>query len=111
MPRTVSTALQAELDKTITRLGYFISLSTSPVLQMSNVGTQSWNSKVWVDYSFEVTGIGNAGEVQLRIQNLDSLAAATFMTADMSQVTCDVWQFAPAALAVGDVAKLGRFML
>lgn len=110
MPRSISSALQAEFSKPITRVGYLLSISLSPVLQWCSVGTVNWDSKVWVDYSFDIRGIGGDEEVVLTVQNVDNAVAAAFMDADLAAVDAEVWQVAPAALGSSDVVRVGRFM-
>lgn len=115
MPRAISSALQVELSKPVTRVGYLVELSTSPVLRWCDVGTVNWNGFVWVAYDLQLSGLGGsaerAGNVSLTVQNLDNAAAASLIDADMSSVICDVYQIAPAATAVEDVVHIGRYML
>lgn len=115
MPRTISTALQAELDKTVTRLGYLVSLNASPAVRLCDLGTVTWNSLSWSSADIEVRGIGGSTEKlaqpSLKIQNLDDVIGAGLMNADMSSLTVDVYQVAAGALAVGDVVRLGRYFV
>ena len=115
MPRAVSAALQTELSKTITRLGYLLSFSTTPPLRLCNVGAVEWNGLIFIEYDFTLEGAGydvnGSNPCTLRIQNLDDAVAALFSLADFSAVTCDVWQIAPAAVATADAARLGRYAL
>lgn len=115
MARTISTALQAELDKTVTRIGYLLELNTSPVLRWCNLGEVTWDSVVWVPYDFELSGVGSADDgpsrASLKVQNLDSAAAAALLDADMAALVLDVWQVAPAATGASDVIRLGRYLV
>lgn len=115
MPRTISTALQAEFNKTVTRVGYLVQVNVSPVVRWCNVGTVSWNSNTWSAFDFEVQGFTASADAvaqpTLNVQNLDSSAASTFLNANMSTLSIDVYQVAPSALAVGDVVRLGKFFV
>jgi hypothetical protein len=118
MSRTVTAALQVELSKTITRLGYLLSFTFpagSPI-RMCNIGTVNWMGSPYIDYDFTLSGIGSAAErtaePSLSIQNLDSVIAATFIDANFALVTVDAWQVAPAAVStLADVVSLGRYMV
>jgi hypothetical protein len=110
MPRVISTALQTEHDKTITRVGYLLSITmATSVLQLSNIGDVTWNSKLFINSDFNVSGIGGGSDGRLTIQNLDKLVGDVFASMDMSNVTCDVYYVAPSAVALSDVKQLGKY--
>lgn len=115
MPRVISTALQAEFDKQITRVGYLVQVNVSPVLRWCNVGSVSWSGFTWNAYDFDLRGVGGSTErvaqPTLKVQNLDSAAAQVFMTADMSTLTLDVYQIAPSATAAGDAVRVGKYFV
>lgn len=115
MPRTISTALQAEFNKTITRVGYLVEFSTTPTQRWCSVGTVSWNGNTWNAYDFELRGAGGAADrvVQptLKVQNLDSAAAAVFLDANLSNLTAEVWQVAPSAVGTNDPVRLGKYFV
>lgn len=115
MPRTISTALQAEFNKTVTRVGYLVQVNVSPVLRWCNVGSVSWSGFTWNAYEFELRGAGSSTDrvVQpsLKVQNLDSAAAAVIADANMSTLTLDVWQAAPSALGASDPVRIGKYFV
>lgn len=115
MGRTVTAALQAELSKPITRIGYLLEFSSLPILRWCDVGDVTWNGFIFSEYDVEVRGLGGsadgASNASLKVQNLDDAAASVFVDMDMGAVTLDVWQVAPAAVALADVVQIGRFML
>lgn len=115
MPRSVSAALQIELSKVVTRVGYLLSVNAAPALRWCNLETVNWNGMVFVDYGFEVSGVGGSVDgpaaAVLSVQNLDNAVAAAFAVIDVTTTTVDLWQVAPAATATADVVKLGRYLL
>ncbi|MBL0142665.1 MAG: hypothetical protein IPP91_11330 [Betaproteobacteria bacterium] len=110
MPRKISTALDTELAKTITSVGYLIEMVMSSTLRMSNLGTVSWDGYPWVgvDFSLDNMEASEAGRMtpSLAIQNLDSAMAALFLTDNMADVRVTCRQFARGALGVADVVTL-----
>lgn len=113
MPRSISAALQAELDKTVTQVGYLVQWNTAPLLRWSNLGDLDWASVPWVDFDFTVEGLRFDQERELectiRTQNLDNAIAGQFLGTQMADVTVDLYQLARGALAAGDPVKLATF--
>lgn len=112
MARTISTALQAEFDKSVTRVGYLLELNTSPTLRWCDVGQVTWQGNTYVPFDFDVSGVGSgvSKTARLEIQNLDSAVAAILLGAQASALICDLWQVAPSATGNADVVRLGKFL-
>lgn len=101
MARSIPATLQAEFDKTVTRVGYLVELSTAPPLRWCDLSTLAWDGKTFVTYDLTVKGISGAGISRggtLEVQNLDDAAAAALVNGDMSSVTCSIWAVAPSAM-------------
>lgn len=113
MPKSISVALQAELDKTVTSIGYLVQWNMAPIIRWSDLGDITWNSLIWVSADFKITGLRFDPEKDLEatisIQNLDNTIGALFLTTQMADVTVDIYQVSRGALAVVDVVKLGSF--
>lgn len=115
--RTITPALEAELVRPITSVGYFIHVNF-PIagdLYWSNIGAQTWNSISWLDRDFTVSGLRfDADEVvsaNIKIPNMakagETLPSDIFMGGDrLYETPVTIYQFAAGALAVADVVKL-----
>lgn len=114
MPRAISTGLATELAKTVTRVGYLLQINGSEIRRWSNLGDVTYLGVPWADVDFEITGLrwdaDRDPECQLRMNNLDSAAAAWFLLEPLADVTVDLYQFAAGALADGDAPQIARFV-
>lgn len=112
MPRSLSAALQTELAKTITSVGYLLTVGLSTPQHWSNIGTVTWNAINWTDTDFDLSGLDFNADAdlaaRLTIQNLDGAAGAIFLSATehLYDIVVTVYQFARGALAVGDVPQI-----
>lgn len=124
MTRAVTAALQAELSKTVTRLGYLarITLSvvagatrSSQVLQWSNLGDVTYAGTLWVGVDLDVQNLkfdaNQDPTCSIKVQNLDNQLSAFMLTVDMTDATVELYQFAPAALANGDAVQLALMVV
>jgi hypothetical protein len=112
--RAVSTGLQAELDKTVTRIGYLLQINGSEIRRWSNLGDTTYLAVPWAGVDFDISGLrwdtDRDPDCTLKVSNLDSAVAAWFMLEQLQDVTVDIYQFAPAALADGDASYLAKFV-
>lgn len=113
MTRTTSAALDTELAKTISEIGYLVQVGTLTPQRWSNIGQVSWNSLTWLDKSFELTGLSfNPDEelsATLTISNHDGTAATLFNNPaeHLYDVVVVVYEFARGALSLLDVPLMG----
>ena len=114
MPRTITSALQTELSKQITSVGYLMQINGSQILRWTDIGDVTYNSVPWVGVDMDITGLkldpDRDPECDLSVQNLDSAVAALFLTEAMADVTVDLYQFARGALATGDAAYMFKLV-
>jgi len=114
MPRTVTASFQTELEKTITKTGYMVAFNTTPAIQLCNVGSFTWASKLFIEADVIVSGLSwgdNAQGGSVSIQNLDNTIGAVFMLASIPSILCDIWQVNPNAIGVDDPVKLNTFVI
>lgn len=120
--RTVSSAFNTEIIKTVTSVGYLIDVNfpTASDLKWSNIGAVTWNSVNWLDRDFEVSGLNFDVDDELSctitIPNLikagETYPSAIFMGSDkLYETPVTIYQFARGALAVADVPKMAYMVI
>lgn len=115
--RTISSALNTELTRNTTSVGYLMNVNfpTASDLNWSNIGAVTWNSISWQDRDFQVIGLNFDVEEQLsatiKIPNLtksgETLPSDIFLGNDkLYDAPVTIYQFARGALALADVPKI-----
>jgi hypothetical protein len=129
MTRTVSSALAAALEETVTGIGYLvqIALGGSPTsyLRWCDIGDHYYpqtgsppsGGNLYSAVDFTVSGIALALDspspksVTIDVQNLDSAMSAIVLNADLSTAEVTIWQIARGITSTGDAAQLGVFVV
>lgn len=117
MPRTTSAALDAELAKAITSVGYLVQVGFVATERWSNIGQVTWNALNWLDRPFNIEGLefsaDSALACRMTIANHDDVAGAKFRatTEHMYDIVITLYQFARGALGVLDVPVIASMVI
>jgi len=108
--KTLTTALIAELNLTVTRPGYLIELGYSPTLRMSTLSDLSWNGQTWIGWDAKVSGVSLDGKgvnkATLTLGNTDTTISAVVLGVGAADIPVSIWAIYAGATALGDAVQV-----
>lgn len=106
MSRTLTSATQTELTRTVTRPGYLVEINGT--LRYSSFGAVTWNSLSWADNDVRVRLPKQDGtatsDVTVTLGNAAQALTAVLLAANYAGASLKVWKAYRAALATADPA-------
>ncbi len=108
--RTLSSALNTEVAKTVTSPGYLVEIMFAMPVRLSSRGTLTWNGLNWQAADFRVSGLAwdAAGEQtgRLDLGNTDLTYSSLVLAEGVAERAIRIWKFYGAAPGASDTVQI-----